>query len=88
MSNGRLDIPRGKQIQRTVSIVIEGAKEGETPRKLMDTLSRIILEGSRDGLLEFLEESSIHGDELNFVEMDSRLLTEEVSPDDSAIWEI
>ena len=44
----------------------------------MDTLSRIILgeEGKEEFLIEFLGESSIHGSELNFVEMDSRLLTE------------
>lgn len=88
MSSGKLDIPRGKAIQRTVSIVIEGAKAGgEEQRELMDTLSRIILgeDSKEDFLIEFLGESSIHGEELNFVDLDSRLLTEEVTPDQSVI---
>jgi hypothetical protein len=43
----------------------------------MDTLSRIILgeESKNDFLIEFIGESSIHGEELNFVDLDSRLLT-------------
>lgn len=75
MSNGRLQVPREKAIQRTVSIVIEGKEEGE----VMNTLSRIIMGGQDDLFFEFVEESSIHGDEQNFIEMDSRLLTEQLS---------
>jgi hypothetical protein len=88
MSGGKLYTPRGKAIQRTVSIVIEGTRAGgEDQREFLDTLSRIILgeDAKEDFLIEFLGESSIHGEELNFLDLDSRLLTEEVTPDQSII---
>lgn len=48
----------------------------------MDTLSRIILgEERRDDFFLELQESSIHGEEENFFELDSAFLEEYISPE-------
>lgn len=72
----------GKMIQRTVSIVIEGRSGEGQHEELMDTLSRIILgEERRDDFFIELQESSIHGEEENFFELDSDFLGNIISPE-------
>lgn len=76
---GSLERKRPNAIQKTVSIVIDGKEKGvRNEHELMTTLSRLILGGvEHDGdvYLEF-DESSIHGDETNFMEMNSDVLGE------------
>lgn len=72
----------GKMIQRTVSIVIEGRSAEGQHEELMDTLSRIILgEERREDFLIELQESSIHGEEENFFELDSDFLGHIITPE-------
>ena len=68
-------------LQRTVSIKIDGKTEPVSCKEqLVDALTKLIMGGSErptdsdDVELEFFGESSIHGEEENFIEMDSLFL--------------